>query len=192
MDYFENIFKKIYSEYLHKVQFFALSYLHDIDAAKSIANDVFITVWENRENIDFDKQIINYLLTITKNKCINYLRRKTYERSYAESELRSNIDKINSAALQHYSSVSLYQDEMEKLFKEAIDEMPEIISKTFIYNRFKDMTYKEIALKEGVSVKAIEYRLMVSLRILRAKLKDYLPVLGYIPLLLCFKWTLSI
>jgi len=185
LEYYETIFKKIYSEYLHKVQFFALSYLHDIDASKSIANDVFVTVWENREYIDFDRQIISYLLTITRNKCINYLKRKKYERSFVESELKNQIDEINSAALKHESSVSLYKSDVEKLFMEAIDEMPQIISRSFICSRFNNMTYQQIAREEGVTVKAIEYRLMVSLRILRKKLKDYLPVLGWIVLLLC-------
>jgi RNA polymerase sigma-70 factor (ECF subfamily) len=169
------------------VQFFALSYIHDIDAAKSIANDVFVTLWENREQIDFERQIINYLLIVTRNKCINYLRKRNVERCYVESEGKYNIERINSATLLDESSVRLFESEVERLLTEAIEEMPDKIRKAFIYNRFENMTYQEIARKEGVSIKAIEYRLMVSLRILRVKLKDYLPVLGYIILFLCLK-----
>ena len=44
----------------------------------------------------------------------------------------------------------------------------------FILNRYHKMTYNEIAEKEGVSPKTIDYRIQQALKVLREKLKDYL------------------
>ena len=44
-------------------------------------------------------------------------------------------------------------------------------------SRFGENTNVQIAQKLGVSVKTVEYRISQALKILRLKLKDYLPLL---------------
>ena len=45
-------------------------------------------------------------------------------------------------------------------------------------NRFENRTYKEIAEELGISAKTVDYRIQQSLKILRVKLKDYLPLVA--------------
>ena len=47
-------------------------------------------------------------------------------------------------------------------------------------NRFEEMTYNEIAERTGVSPKTIAYRISQALKILRTKLKDYIPLLVWL------------
>ena len=64
--------------------------------------------------------------------------------------------------------------------------MPQKIKNSFCLNRFGNLKYEEIAKLDGVTVKTVEYRISVALRILRKKFKDYLPLfLGYLVVLLC-------
>ena len=44
-------------------------------------------------------------------------------------------------------------------------------------SRFGEKTNVQIAEKLGISVKTVEYRISQALKILRLKLKDYLPLL---------------
>ena len=66
--------------------------------------------------------------------------------------------------------------ELKERLKNAIDSLPDVIRESFVMNRIEGLTYKQIAEKEGVTVKAIEYRISKSLTILRELLKDYLPI----------------
>lgn len=44
-------------------------------------------------------------------------------------------------------------------------------------HRFKQMSYKEIAHELGVSLQTINYRIVQALKLLRADLHDYIPLL---------------
>ena len=54
------------------------------------------------------------------------------------------------------------------------EEMQEMLQDT---DRFRDMSYKEIAEILGVSPKTVDYRIQQALKQLRVDLKDYLPLL---------------
>lgn len=169
-------FEKIYSENLHKVRFFAYNYLQDFDLAKSIAQEVFIAVWENWETIDFEREILPYLLTLTKNRCLNILRQKKVCQKYNDFSMKCNNNTLNYLALLDKSSTSLNSREIESLLKESLDSMNHKVRRTFILNRFRGLTYKDISEIEGVTIKAVEARIMSALKTLRIKLKDYLPL----------------
>ena len=69
------------------------------------------------------------------------------------------------------------EDEILNLISKAINELPTDYRKAFELNRFENLTYNEIAEMTGVSFKTVAYRISQSLRILRVKLKDYLPLI---------------
>ncbi len=175
------LFEEIYSEHLHKIQFFAYNYLQDFDAAKCLAQEVFTAIWESWDTIDFEREILPYLMTLTKNRCLNILRQKKVSRKYEDFSKSQDKDSLNYLALQDSSSTKLYSKEVEDILKETMDTMTEKVRRTFFLNRFQGLKYKDIAQIEGVSVKAIEVRIMSALKMLRIRFKDYLPfVLGYL------------
>ncbi len=83
-------------------------------------------------------------------------------------------------ALEAVDDFNLYTTEINALMVQTCNNMPDHIRNTYIMHRFHEMKYSEIAEQEGVSVKAIEKRMMMALRILRKSLKDYLPDNGKI------------
>ncbi len=184
---YKKIFEEVYSMHLHKVQFYAFNYIHDWDGARSIANEVFTAIWVERGKIDFRRDMLPYLMVVTKNKCLNFLKKQKSEREYINySGGKITESELNYMSLEHPSSTSLYTKEINKIFEESIVMMPEKIKNTFCLSRFGNLKYEEIAKLHGVTVKTVEYRISAALRILRKKFKDYLPLfLGYLIILLC-------
>lgn len=179
------LFEEIYSEHLHKIQFFAYNYLQDFDASKCLAHEVFTAIWESWDAIDFEREILPYLMTLTKNRCLNILRQKKVCQKFEDFSKNRNKECLNYLSLQDSSSTSLYSQEVEELLKRTMDKMPDKVRRTFFLNRFQGLKYKEIAEIEGVSVKAIEFRIMSALKVLRIRFKDYLPfLLGYLLVIL--------
>ncbi len=71
-------------------------------------------------------------------------------------------------------------EELRENIRRAVEELPELYREAFEMNRFENRTYKEIAEELGISAKTVDYRIQQSLKILRVKLKDYLPLILFL------------
>lgn len=169
------LYEECYKSYFLKVVYYANSYLNDAEASKDVGCEVFLTVWEKRQHIDFTIDMLPFLLVLARNKCLNRLKKAQAEHRYKQqATLEYQKRVVNHTALSESGSMKLYSSEIKELIKEAVEQMPEKVKETFQMNRFMKMKYSEIAAQENVSVKAVEKRMMTALRILRVKLKDYL------------------
>ena len=174
----EEIFREVYLLNISKVRFFAYNYLKDHQAAKSVAQDVFVALWENREIIDFEKNVLGYILVITKNKCLNILRHRKTEKNYCINKRAEDLrDYVNIYTLNDKTSTNLYLNEIDQIIKETLDKMPVNTREAFLLNRINKLKYNEIAEKQGVSEKTVEYRIMSALKQLRRRLRDYLAII---------------
>ena len=73
-------------------------------------------------------------------------------------------------------------DELGRRIGQAIRELPEPLREAFVMHRFRRLSHKEIAERLDVSPQTVNYRIGQAVRLLRLRLKDYLPLL--LPLLL--------
>lgn len=165
---FESIFFKLYAPLCA----FARQYVSPSDA-ENIVQDVMLWLWENRKEIDIQTSLQSYLFTATKNRCYTLITR---------GAIKSKV--INSVHLMmqdRFDNPDFYEiNELTQKLNEALAELPEEHRKAFELNRFHNKSYKEIADETGVSVKTVDYRIQQTLKILRVKLKDYLPIIIYI------------
>lgn len=152
-----------------------MSFLHDEERAKGVAQEVFATVWENIEKLE--EEVLPFLFVLTKRRCLNDLRKTKYKEEHKNHLTPSPVDReIGYIALKDSCIESLLESEMQKRFQQTLDQMPVKTREAFCLNRFQEKTYGEIADMQGVSVKNIEYRIMSALRILRKNLQEFLPV----------------
>ncbi len=173
-------FEEIYLKFLNKVIYFAYHYLSDMNKARCVSHDVFLSLWENRASIEVEGNLQSYILTITKNKCINILRHNLVETKYGTNSEKS-FNRLNLDALNDSSADLLLTNEFMKKFKNSLSKLPSKTQEAFILNRFKHYSYEEISKIQAVSVKNIEYRMMQALRILRRELVEFFPLfLGFL------------
>ncbi len=105
---------------------------------------------------------------MVRNKCIDHIRKEPHH-----NELNTIIaNKSND----HQADAQLLSHEFEEKLVPALPQLPDRCRIAFEYSRFEKLTYPEIAKKMGISVKAVEGLMSRSLKILRSKLKDYLPI----------------
>ena len=70
--------------------------------------------------------------------------------------------------------------ELTELLEQALQRLPENLRETFILSRIERLSYKEIAQRLGITVKAVDNRLSRTMKILKQELKDYLPLLLFL------------
>ena len=138
-------------------------------AAEDIVQNLFVNLWEKKKNITIQTSVKSYFLRSVHNRCLDFIAHKSIKENH-------RLYHLNHFTEEEAIDYPLMDFELKERLKNAIDSLPDGIRESFIMNRIDGLTYKQIAEKEGVTVKAIEYRISKSLSILREVLKDYLPL----------------
>lgn len=172
-----NSFNEIYTSYYKKSFFFAKSYVHDDLAAEDIASESLIKLWEKlkTEKIDYIEPL---LLTILKNKALDYLKHEEVKRTAFESmaDWHQQELSIRISTLESCDPNEIFSDEVESIIRETLKLLPEQTRQIFLLSRFENKSNKEIAEQMGISIKGVEYHISKALKALRITLKDYLPL----------------
>jgi RNA polymerase sigma-70 factor (ECF subfamily) len=164
-------FEKLFREHFTALCYFAKKYLGDMDSSKEIVHSVFIKIWENRAEFDWEKPAKSYLFTSVYNRSLNFIR---------DNKRFVSSDKDGTSGEFHDN---LEIAELEGRIKQALQRLPEKCREVFELNRFEGKKYAEIAEHLNISVKTVETQMSKALKILKDELKDYL----YIFILLLLK-----
>ena len=92
---------QLFSEFFHENQekflSFAYSYIRDRQEAEDILMESMITPWENRDKWEEDSNLHGLLLTIIKNKALNYLAHlqvRLLRRGYGHDRLQHDARRV--------------------------------------------------------------------------------------------------
>lgn len=168
-------YEDIYNEFFGVLYHLCLQYLHDEKIAEEIVQDTFLKLWEIRESLNDQINIRNFLYTITKNNCLNYLRNQKIALKHQENMKYLEMQ-FNYEALEKLGNYIQFQELRNKI-DDAISKLPAEVTQTFKLSRFEELSYKEIATQQSISIKTVEAHISKALRILRVELKDYLPLI---------------
>lgn len=174
----EEAFTLVFNDYFPRLCQFAVNYVVDSSAAKNIVQDVFVKLWETRQNINEHSSILSYLLTITKNSCLDYLRHKQVELKYQKQAGNDNNEfELNYYALRRLEIDFLDYDEIMRIIENTLNLLPPQCQQVFRLSRFEDLSNAEIALRLGIGQKAVEANITRALKVFRKELKDYITIL---------------
>ena len=168
-------FEEVFINYYPFLQKFAEGYVNNKDEASDIVQSVFLSIWERKEKLKEDTNLNNYLITLTKNQCLNYIKHLKAKQTYLQNQ-SYNVNELllNYYALEKLNENKLILNELSAMIESAINSLPEQCKEIFRMSRFENMKYHEIAEKLSISVKTVEKKMSISLEILRTVLKDYL------------------
>lgn len=131
------------------------------DLATDLAQETFMKIWEKQAKIDPD-QDVGLLYRIAGDLFVSHIRReKITSRVLKEIRMVLNHDNPDSAIV--------YSETLEK-YHRALAKLNEKQRIVFLMNRMDELTYREIAGRLSISVKAVEKRMKGALDILRKEL----------------------
>jgi RNA polymerase sigma-70 factor (ECF subfamily) len=161
---FDTIFRANYALLVRVAE----SMLRERATAEEIAQDVMLELWRRREALDVTESVRGYLLQATRNRTLNHLRHRAIER-------RSEPQIIENATRSPSTDAGAREAEIEAALQSAIADLPDRCRQIFELSRFDGLKYSEIASRLGISVKTVEVQMGKALRILRERLRSWLP-----------------
>lgn len=160
---FRFFFEKYYSDLCNMVNL----YLRDVVMTEEIVQDIFIYLWEKKESIKIESSLKSYLLRASKNRSLNYIRNEK-----TKIEIYSKLNDSDQGTIEMPDTV-LDSNQLREVINAAIDSLPERCREIFILGKEKSMSYKEISMELGISVKTVEVQMGKALKKLREQLRPY-------------------
>jgi len=146
----EHAFQAIYEQYHRPLYYFSQKFLKSGELAEEAVHDVFLKVWENRENLNPGLNFKSYLFTICKNHIVNMLLRAS-----KEMEIKRKISQHLSPSHNGPEEDIIYADYMHLAY-EAIQHLPPQRQRIFRLCREEGKTYAEIAETLNISTGTVK------------------------------------
>ncbi len=166
---FEKIFKFFFRE-LHEYSF---SIIRDWDMAEEVVQALFLKLWENDTWTHVEVSMRSFLYRSVYHESLNIIRHNKVRLKYENRTSYTMKDDITHTT----SPVEL--NELEDRIHKSLNRLPEKCRTIFQLSRFGELTYRQVAMQLGISVKTVETQMGKALRILRNDLKDYLSNIEY-------------
>jgi len=160
-------FEYVYRKYNGKIYHFAEATLYDKSLAEDVTQNVFLSVWEHRQDINPDKNFQAYLYTIAKNLVYRETEKRVLAFRYEEF-----INKEHFHEEDHSTEKTIDANSLEEVIFQLIDKLPEARRKIFLLHFTEDLTNKEIAKRLFISEENVEMQVRRSRDYLRKHLKD--------------------
>ncbi|HEY5823075.1 MAG TPA: RNA polymerase sigma-70 factor [Cyclobacteriaceae bacterium] len=148
----------------------------DEEVAEDIVQEVFVYVWENKENITIHTSVKAYLFKATYTRCLNYINRQkmlSINHQQIENELRdyqsSFFDPDKNEIIR-----KLYMNDLRDEIDRAIESLPQKCREVFTLSYIKEMQNKEISKLLEISVSTVEKHINHALKVLRQLLHNKL------------------
>lgn len=154
--------ESLYRRFQPGLHHFASGIVRNPADAAEIVHDVFLAVWEKRDQLSLDKGLKNYLFRAVKNRCLNHLKRPSLP--------WADMDENLPTAEPFNFSEQLNAEETEQIIFNTVQKLPPRCRQIFLLSRLEQLSYKEIAELMDISAKTVENQMTIALRFIRDSL----------------------
>ena len=173
------LFRELFDSYFRILTTYAYRFVNDWQTAEDITQDVFMSLWEKKESIDFDDPIKPYLYRAVYNRSINYLNSALMQKRIEGAETIDEL--INREILSYNQHDTLLLKEITDEINQFVDTLPPQCRTVYKLSRERNLRNKEIAARLGVSEKTVEKHLSKAL----SEIRNHLVRLDILSILIC-------
>ncbi|MDP3452244.1 MAG: sigma-70 family RNA polymerase sigma factor [Bacteroidales bacterium] len=148
-------FKALFSEFYASQVMFSIKIVGNKQDAEDIVQEVFLSIWKSNSSFKNEIAFRAYLYLSTRNKCIDFLRKKRL----VNKEIDVNV--ISEEEIDH-----IVRGEAYMLLYKAIEKLPPQ-AKRVIVRSMKGLTVQEVADSLNISVNTVKSLKLRAYRTLR-------------------------
>jgi len=147
-------FTILFSRYKKKVFNYVLRMTNNTDLSEDLAQNIFIKLYENLNNIRNKNSIPFWLFKTTRNEVYTYFRNNSRKPEF-------HVKDINEIELQTTTNIESEFDlnEMKELLLNELDKLPHDQKEIFIMREYSGLSYKEISSLLEIDINLVKSRL---------------------------------
>lgn len=155
----ETAYKELFMQLFNSLTRFSTSLVQSKETAEEIVSDVFISIWNNRTQLNEIEDLQLYIFIAVKNNSLRKLKQQNKNSMISLDEMPVELD-------------SFYQNPEDKILsaeslkniEAAMDSLPHRARLILKLAKEDRMKYKDIATLLGISVKTVDHQLAISLK----------------------------
>jgi RNA polymerase sigma-70 factor (family 1) len=160
----QQAFAEIYSRYGESLAGFAASKLYSLDDAKDILHDLFVKLWENRDQLYITSNLQSYLFGIIRHRIIDKIRKNITREEYAS--VRQSL----AAVYEQDIDKQLEAKELRQAIEKSLAQLAPRVKEIYKLSREECLSNHEIAEKLNLSEQTVRNQLSAALKHLRKSL----------------------
>lgn len=163
----ENAFRILFDEYRERLFVFAWQLCHSAAEAEEVVQDIFLRLWQNRDNlinVEFPRK---YIYVMTRNRTIDLLTKIARDQRLMR-EVWNNLSEPDNV-----TEDILQAAETQKLINEAVDRLPEKKQTIFWLSRRDGLSHQQIAAQMNISVQTVKNSLTEILKQIKSFLAEH-------------------
>lgn len=165
----EKAFAVLYDCYFTYLCAVATTYILNPDEAKDVVNEVFINVWQKREQLTFP--IHSYLLCSVRNGCLNYLRSLRNRERVIDEYHEELINFQEEYCLNNETPLAILEiEDLKGQVNSVVQSLPEKCRFVFEKYLYGNLSPQEIADEQGLSVNTVRVHIKHAMDKMRLEL----------------------
>lgn len=164
----KNAFTEIYNRYWKRLFGIAANKIKDLNEAEEIVQDIFVSLWRRRDELYDILSLSSYLAISVKYRVIKILAKQSNAQKYAD--YYEYVMSTTNNSTEEWMEF----EELKTKLSQFVAELPVKCQLVFRMSRESGFPQKRIADELGISEKTVEAHLGKALKILRARLSQFL------------------
>ena len=146
---------------------YAMYIVQDKNAASDILQDVFLKLWQIRENVDPERSLRALMYQMVRNYALNHERQK---KRHVSEDVEADHPSVHFDIL---ADEKLDAAHLQARIRVWIDQMPTRRREAFILSRYTGLSHEEIATLMDLAPKTVNNHIVLALQYLRSQLKEF-------------------
>ncbi len=168
----EQAFEFVYTRFATAIYNYVYRRVRIKEPAEEIVQEIFVSLWNKRENLQITTSLESYLFGAAKYKILSFIRSEQVRKKYAAEFTLFACGKYDN-------SVEELADlrDLQLTLNEKISELPEKCQTAFRMSRMDHEPIPQIAEKMNISTRTVENYISQALKHLRTSLGELLIVI---------------
>lgn len=156
-------FDRLFLYYYPRIKGFISGLLQNEEEAEDISQDIFVSMWQNRERLTNIRNLNAYLFRVAKNAVFRYIERALLFRDYRQQT--EQAFSVQSSRCEQEDE--LYARELEFLISAVVNKMPPQRKQIYKMSRIEGLCNDEIAARLSINKRTVENHLTLALATIR-------------------------
>ncbi|MDR1585395.1 MAG: RNA polymerase sigma-70 factor [Prevotellaceae bacterium] len=160
----QKAFEVLFLHYHPKLVHFITGFIKNNEQARDMAQDIFLSIWNDKEKLSLVKSFKAYLFKMAKNVICNYYDHIVVDEKFVAEQLARPAEFENSEDI-------IFARQLQDMIDIAVSQMPPQRKQIYTMSRIDGLSNNEIAEKLNINKRTVENHLTAALSDIRKAIK---------------------